>query len=492
MSTSPIGGEHRATLTRIARRAMLQRGLLPDFSAAALAELGALPPAIAEQDAALRDLRHLPWCSIDNDESRDLDQLSVAQVLAGGQVQLRVALADVATSVARGSALDAHARHNTTSVYTPAVVFSMLPERLSTDLTSLNYGADRRALVVEMQIAADGSVGDAAVYAALVRNGARLSYNGVAAWLDGGSLPAAVAAVPGLEENLRLQDAVGQRMKQLRQEHGALNFESRAARAVFAGDQVSALQVDRPNRAQALIADFMIAANGVTARYLAAQNFPALRRVVRVPKRWERIVTLAAEHGERLPADPDPRALNAFLLRRKAADPLRFADLSLSIIKLLGPGQYVAQPPGDHASPGHFGLAVGDYTHSTAPNRRYPDLVTQRLLMAAQAGQTPPYAVEELESLATHCTAMEDAAKKVERQVGKSAAAMLLQSRIGQQFDAIVTGAADKGTWVRLVQPPVEGKLIRGYAGVDVGDKIRVQLLHTDVEQGFIDFTKVD
>jgi exoribonuclease-2 len=471
---------------------MLERGLLPDFSAEALAELGRIQTPATTNDAQVRDLRHLLWASIDNDDSRDLDQLTVAEVLPGDKIKILVAVADVDSVVNRGSAIDGHASHNTTSVYTAAVIFSMLPEKLSTDITSLGFGADRLVVVIEMVVGNDGSLQDSAVYRALVRNRAKLAYNSVAAWLEGGRMPEAVAAVAGLDENLRIQDRAAQRMKELRQVHGALSFESLEARPIFDGEAIRGLEAEKPNRAKDLIADFMIAANGVTARYLSSRKFPSLRRVVRTPKRWERIVEIARQRGFQLPADPDPKPLEAFLVKEKAADPLRFPDLSLSIIKLMGPGEYVADCPGAVAPPGHFGLAVGDYTHSTAPNRRYPDIVTQRLLKAALAAQPAPYGNDDLDALAKHCTEEEDAAKKVERQVGKSAAALLLDSRIGETFDAIVTGAAAKGTWVRLLDPPVEGRLVRGFEGVDVGQKVRVQLTRTDVEQGFIDFTRVD
>ena len=483
--------QHRAVLQRLARRAMLQRGLLPDFSAEALAELGRIRAAAALDGGQVRDLRHLLWASIDNDDSRDLDQLSVAEPMPGDQVKIRVAVADVDSVVKSGTAIDDHARHNTTSVYTAAVTFSMLPERLSTDLTSLGLNEDRLAVVVEMVIGADGFLQDSGIGRACVRNRAKLAYNSVAAWLEGGSMPQAVAAVPGLDENLRIQDRAAQRMKALRQDHGALTLETLEARPVFDGDRLRGLEVERTNRAKEIIADLMIAANGVTARYLSSRQFPSLRRVVRTPKRWDGIVAIARQRGVKLPSQPDAKSLNEFLVKQQAADPPGFPDLSLAVIKLMGAGQYVADFPGDAAPPGHFGLAVGDYTHSTAPNRRYPDIVTQRLLKAALAGQPAPYGKADLEALATHCTEEEDAAKKVQRQVGKSAAAMLLESRIGERFEAIVTGAADKGTWVRLVNPPVEGRLVQGLPHVDVGQRIAVELVRTDVEQGFIDFKQV-
>ena len=488
---------HRAILRHIAERVMLERGLEPTFAPAVaqeLAGLGSLPPAVdrAGQDAAVRDLTALPWCSIDNDDSRDLDQLTVSDAGTGGDVTIRVAVADVDALVKDGSAIDAHARHNTTSVYTAAEIFPMLPERLSTDLTSLNPGQDRLAIVVEMVVAGDGTLRSSDVYRARVHNQAQLTYNGVAAWLTGpGPTPAAIGAVPGLEETLRAQDRIAQVLRQQRQLHGALRFETTRAKPVFEGDTLHELEEERPNRAKNLIEDFMIAANGTTARFLEAQRFPSIRRVVRTPKRWDRIVALAKEHGFTLPETADPVALDAFLDHARAADPLRFADVSLAVIKLLGAGEYVAEQPGVEA-PGHFGLAVKDYAHSTAPNRRYPDLITQRLLKAAIGGQAPPYAYDALQALASRCTQQEDAANKVERQVGKSAAALLLASRIGETFDALVTGASAKGTFARLLTVPAEGRVVRGFEGAEVGDRIRVQLSAVDVERGFIDLKRVD
>ena len=482
--------QHRNILKKIAHRVMLERGLLPEFSKEAEEELAAITAPAAADSGQVRDLRDLLWCSIDNDDSRDLDQLTVAEKMPDDCTKLLIAVADVDAIVRVGSAIDAHAKHNTTSVYTDAEIFPMLPEKLSTDLSSLNLHEDRLAIVVEIVISDDGTVTSSDIYRATVRNRAKLAYNSVAAWLEGnGPLPEA-AAVEGLAENLQLQDQAAQKMKTYRHEHGALDFETIQTRALFDNDEVRDLEERRRNRAMDIIEDLMVAANGVTARYLASRNFPSLRRVVRIPKRWERIVEVAAEHDYTLPQRPDPKALEQFLVKAKTDDPLRFPDLSLTIIKLMGAGEYVAEFPGQTA-PGHFGLAVKDYSHSTAPNRRYPDLITHRLLKAALSGGEIPYQREELETLAQHCTAQEDAADKVERQVGKSAAALLLESRIGEKFDAIVTGAADKGTWVRIFHPPVEGKLMEGFRGVDVGDKIRVQLLRTDVDRGFIDFRKV-
>jgi len=477
---------------------MIERGLLPDFSAAALAELSKTQaPAVKKgapngKESQIRDLRELLWASIDNDDSRDLDQLTLAEALPAGKVKILIAIADVEGIVKNGSAIDQHARHNTTSVYTAAEIFPMLPEVISTDITSLNLNEDRLAIIIEMDIAVDGSIQDSDIYQAWVYNHAKLAYNSLAAWLEGnGPMPEAVVAVPGLDENLRLQDQAAQRMKNLRHVHGALSLETIEAKPVFDGDQIRTLEMEEKNRAKELIEDLMIAANGVTARYLSARKFPSIRRVVRTPKRWERIADIANEHASKLPGKPDSKALEEFLIKEKAADPMRFPDLSLTVIKLLGNGEYVAELPIGNAS-GHFGLAVKDYGHSTAPNRRYPDLITQRLLKAALEGQPVPYKFDELDSLAAHCTAAEDAANKVERQVEKSAAALLLEARIGDQFDAIVTGASEKGTWVRLLSLPVEGKLMQGFDGMDVGDRLRVQLSDTNVERGYIDFKKVN
>ena len=482
--------QHRAILQNIARGAMIDRGLFPDFSPEALAELDRIEATAAANSEAILDLTNLPWASIDNDDSRDLDQLTVAEVMPGDQVKILVAVADVDSMVKKGSAVDDHARHNTTSVYTAAKIFPMLPEKLSTGLSSLNFNADRLSIVIEMVIGPDGSLQDSNIYRARVRNHAKLAYNSVAAWLEGkGAVPEAVAAVMALDENLRMQDRAAQSLRNLRHVHGALSLETIKAKPIFHGDELRDLEVEYKNRATDIIEDFMIAANGVTARYLASGKFPSIRRVVRTPKRWDRIVEIAGERQFRLPADPDPKALDEFLIREKAADPLRFLDLSLAVIKLLGAGEYMAQLPGDTA-PGHFGLAVRDYAHSTAPNRRYPDLITQRLLKAALEGNSWPYSKDELDALAKHCTEGEDAVDKVERQVDKSAAALLLESRINEQFDAIVTGASDKGTWVRLLHMPVEGKLVHGFDGLDVGDRVRVQLISTNVERGFIDFKK--
>jgi exoribonuclease-2 len=488
--SDPGRAHHRPILQRIAHRAMIERGLAPDFPPGALAELEAIDGPATPDGESVRDLRNLVWCSIDNDNSRDLDQLTVAEAMAGEAVRVRVAIADVDALVRKDSALDEHAQNNTTSVYTAAEIFPMLPEKLSTDLTSLNRDEDRMAVVTEIVLAADGALQSSDVYRAMVRNRAKLDYHSVAVWLGGGTVPEEISAVSGLDENLRLQDRVARKMKALRHRNGALSLETIEARPVFDGDELKDLEESAKDRAKDIIEDFMIAANGVTARYLESKGFASLRRVVRVPRRWDGIVELAKEQGSTLPREPDAKALEQFLVKAKAADPLRFPDLSLSVVKLLGAGEYMVERPGQDVE-GHFGLAVKDYAHSTAPNRRYPDLITQRLVKASLAGQSQPYPDDELELLAKHCTQTEDAAQKVERQVAKSAAAILLQSRIGEQFDGIVTGVSDKGTWVRLLHPIVEGRLESGAQGLDVGRRVRVRLVRTDVDRGFIDFKRV-
>jgi len=486
--TPPVPLPDRLLLQRIAHRVMQERGLEPDFPRPALAELGEIRGAAAPEGPDVRDLRSLLWCSIDNDDSRDLDQLTVAEALSDGAVRAIVAIADVDSLVRKQSALDSHARRNTTSVYTVAATFPMLPEKLSTDLTSLGPGADRMAMVVDMAFGRDGSLKMSEHYRALVRNRAKLAYNAVAAWLDGaGPVPPDVATVPGLDDNLRLQDALAQKLKIRRQRKGALDLETIQARPVFDGATLKDLAPDKKNRAKEIIEDLMIAANGATARFLASRRRSSLRRVVRTPKHWDLIVELAAQKGGSLPVEPDSKALADFLAAAKVADPLRFPDLSLSVIKLMGAGEYVLERP-DGASAGHFGLAVQDYTHSTAPNRRYPDVITQRLLKAAIDGAPAPYGDGELETLARHCTEAEDAAKKVERQVAKSGAALLLRSRVGERFDALVTGCNSQGVWVRIAQPPIEGKLVTGFDCSKVGNALRVELVGVDVERGYIDF----
>jgi ribonuclease R len=491
MDLQEFENNHRRILELIADRVMKERGLAPEFSQQALDELGKLqPPAAAPGMPGFADLTQLLWCSIDNDDSRDLDQLTAAEQMPDGTVKVLVAIADVDSLVKEGMALDGHAHQNTTSVYTAARIFPMLPERLSTDLTSLNRDEDRRSMVIEMIVVADGSVSSSNVYPAIVRNKAKLAYNSVAAWLEGtGAMPEPLASVSGLDANLRLQDATAQKMRGLRFANGALGLETAEGKARFENDVIIGIEEEQKNRATDIIEDFMIAANGVSARFLAGRGFPSLRRVVRTPKRWNRIVELALQHGYKLPPEPDSKALDDFLNLQREHDPVTFPDISLAVVKLLGAGEYIAELP-DEPPIGHFGLAVKDYTHSTAPNRRYPDLITQRLLKAAVAGKPCPYANEELDALGLHCTEAEDAANKVERQVNKSAAALFLKSRVGEEFEAVVTGASPKGTWARILHTPIEGRLIHGYRKMDVGDRLRVKLVSVDVERGFIDFVK--
>ncbi len=477
-----------ADLRRIAHDAMLQHQMLPDYAADVLAQAAALTQPATAQDPSVRDLRSLPWSSIDNDDSLDLDQLEVSQPADNGATKILVAIADVDALVKKGSPIDVHASANTTSVYTSVQIFAMLPPKLSTGLTSLNANEERLAIVIEMTVGADGAITASDIYRAHVVNHAKLAYNSVAAWLDGtGPAPAALTAVAGMDAQLRAQDKAAQALRRVRHEQGALQLETLEVRAVFDAGVLSDLLPDETNRAKQLIEDFMVAANGVTARFLTQKGLPSLRRVLRAPARWDRIVALAAQTGDKLPAAPDAAALDAFLVARRRADPDTFPDLSLSVVKLLGSGEYAVELPGQ-TTPGHFGLAVKDYQHSTAPNRRYPDLIAQRLLKAALAAQPAPYGNDELATLAQHCTLQEDNAAKVERQVEKSVAAKLLSGRIGAQFDGIVTGVSDKGTWVRVTGPTVEGRIVQGYEGLDVGDRVHVRLTHTDVNRGFIDF----
>ena len=479
---------HRSDLVRIAMDAMRDRGLEPEFPARALQQLETLASAGQDDDPRIRDLTALPWCSIDNDDSLDLDQLTACGPLSNGAVKIFVAVADVDALVKKNSAIDQHAHINTTSVYTSARVFPMLPERLSTDLTSLNPGEERIAIVTEMVVDAEGAVTHSTVHRARVRNQAKLAYDAVAAWIEEGApLPEAARAVPGMDEQLRTQDAVAQRMRARRRQQGSLDLETFQPRAVFEGERVVDIRQQVQNRARQLIEEFMIATNTCTAQFLAQHGGSALRRVVRSPERWMRIVEVASKYGEALPKTPDSRALEGFLARQRKADPLRFPDLSLVIVKLMGSGEYVVE----HARGepiGHFGLAVRDYTHSTAPNRRYPDLVSLRMVKALLSGDHPPYGLTELATLAEHCTRQEDAAQKVERSVRKSEAALYLQGMVGQKFDAVVTGRTESATWVRIFTPPAEGLLVAGEFNLEVGQKIRVKLVGTNVERGFIDF----
>ena len=484
---------HTPDLHAIARGAVVGAGFEPDFPAEAAAELEGAARALARaaSDPRVRDLRGLLWSSIDNRESRDLDQVEYAERDGGGGYRVLVGIADVDAFVPAGSAIDRHAAVNTVSVYTPAEVFPMLPPRLSTDLSSLVEGEDRLAVVMELAVGADGEVASKQVYRALVRNRAKMDYGSAGAWLEGaGTAPEALERVPGLEEQVRLQDEIARALRGLRRRAGALELErAELVPVVDEAGRVVRLEERRHNRAQEIIESLMVAANISMAELLQDEGVPSLRRVVRAPERWPRIAETAAALGDRLPPEPDPRALADFMARRREAAPEDYAELSLSVLKMLGPGDYMVEEPGLDQE-GHFGLAVGDYTHSTAPNRRFPDLVTQRCLKSAAARAPAPYTRGELELIAARCNVMESAARKVERRMRKVAAAVLLADRVGETFDAVVTGAKAKGTFARTLSPPVSGRVVRGWRGLDVGDRVRVRLLSTDPERGFIDFAR--
>ncbi|HXM20059.1 MAG TPA: RNB domain-containing ribonuclease [Terriglobales bacterium] len=482
-------------LQATAKQIMLAHGFEPDFPpdvAQQLAELKAHPPQVAP-GGVVRDLRNLLWSSIDNDTSRDLDQIEVAERLPNGDIKVMVGIADVDAFVPKhsppsNSPIDQHAAKETTSVYAGVRIFPMLPEELSTGVTSLLENGDKLSVVIEFTVDAAGSVSSSNVYRAIVRNKAQLAYNAVGGWLEGtGPAPAKVAASTELQAQLKLQDQGAQALKSQRYQHGALSLETSEVQPVILNQQIVDVAKQTKNHATDLIEDFMIAANGVVARML--EKVSSLRRIVKTPERWDRIVQLANAHGGKLPPDPDSKALNDFLVMRKAADPDHFADLSLAVIKLIGPGEYVLERPGDPEQ-GHFGLAVQDYTHSTAPNRRFPDIVTQRLIKAMLASQPAPYSDDELAAIASNCTLKEDAARKVEREMSKRLAAIAMSRRIGETFDALVTGVTPKGTFVRVMQPHVEGLLAQGQQGLDVGDKLRVKLIRTDVQRGYIDFAR--
>jgi VacB/RNase II family 3'-5' exoribonuclease len=478
---------HRGRLRAIAARVMRERGLEPVFSRQALEQAERLQAPEASIGSQLTDLRKMPWCSIDNDDSLDLDQLSVAHPLPDGGIRVRVAIADVSSSVPQHSPIDQHAERNTTSVYTPAEKFPMLPDRLSTDLTSLNPDEDRIAMIIDFTVSPHGRLSGSTVYRGLVRNKAKLAYAAVGAWLEGaGPLPSA-AGSPLIQAQLRLQDAAAVSLQEHRARSGALELETIEVEHRFDGDRLLGLARQAHNRATSLIANLMIASNGVTSRFLEERGFPVIRRVVRTPEHWDLIRVIADEFGSPLPAEPSALALSTLLVARQAADPTTFPDFSLTIIKLLGRGEYVVDAPGKGAT-GHFALAVRDYSHSTAPNRRFPDLLTQRLLLAAIAEARPSYEFEELRVLARHCTDQEDAANRVERHLRKSAAALVVEHRIGERFDAFVTGASEKGSYVRVIDPMIEGRLVVARPTLNIGDHLSVRLVGVNVERGFIDF----
>lgn len=478
-------------LTKIARRAMIENGFAPAVPPEAIdaAESLRKKPLNLRADSVVRDLRHLPWSSIDNESSRDLDQVEYAEKLPSGDIKLLVAIADVDALVPKNSSIDRFASKNTISVYAANHVFPMLPEQLSTNLTSLNEEVDRFAVVIEMIVRESGDVRTSDVYRAIVHNYAKLSYEEIGAWLDeNADAPETFVRIKDLEAQIRLQLETAKRLYQLRKRNGALEFETIEAAPVVSGGAIADLKTERrENSARRIIENFMIAANVETAEFLEKHHFLSLRRVVKIPARWNRIVETARSFGENLPENPDSVALAEFLERRREADAVHFPDLSLSIIKLLGAGEYVVQKPDEDAG-GHFGLAVQDYAHSTAPNRRYADLIVQRLLKAAISGKDSPYTSEELDKIAAHCNERESRARKVERQIRKTIAASVMASRVGEIFDAIVTGVNRSGTFARTLRPPVDGRIVAGEAGLEVGDKVRVKLIDTDAEKGFIDF----
>jgi exoribonuclease-2 len=487
MTTKPL-----YNLDTIAKSALLERGFIPDFSPVIDQEVNALSePSFPIPDLDAKDLRKLLWFSLDNDDSRDLDQLTYAEKTPEGGYKIFVAVACVNVLVKKLSAVDSRAANNTTSIYTPTKIFPMLPERLSTDLTSLNPDKDRVAVVFEGALSSEGTLQDYSIYFAYVHNYAQLAYDSVSKWLDGGAPLDKITAIEGLEQQIRLQDSIAQILSKLRHVQGALSLETIEPHTIVSDGVPVAIDLMPKNRGRFLIENFMIVANTISARFATVNKLAYLRRVVVIPKRWDKIVEVAGNYGVELPKNPDSIALEKFLATQKEKDPVTFPDLSLTVIKLLGSGEYRVFYPGKE-SPGHFGLALRDYTHSTAPNRRFPDLIVQRIITAFLQKQEMPYSQKELEGLAVHCTQKEDDADKVERRMRKSAAALVMSSDIGKEYEAIVTGAGEKGTWVRVLSPPVDGKLIKGMDSVDVGDRIKVKLLNTDVLNGFIDFGYVN
>lgn len=476
-------------LTRIARATMIEEGFKPDMPAAVDREVQQLDERTIVASASPRDLRQLLWSSIDNLTSRDLDQVEYVERETDNSIRVLIGIADVDTFVSKDSATDSYAFENTTSVYTGVKTFPMLPEGLSNDNTSLLEGKDRLAIVIEILVNPDGSVTTLDVFQALVHNHSKMSYETIGKWLDqDGDVPPEVSDVPELEQQVRLQLEASQRLSEVRKQNGTLRLETNQASPIIDDNQqIVDFSIDERNSARDIIENFMVAANAGMAEFLERKGVTALRRVVHTPDNWPRIVEIARELDETLPSDPDPRALADFLERRRKVDPDHFPDLSLAVVKLLGPGDYVVQSPGQ-PSPGHFGLAVHRYTHSTAPNRRYADLITQRLLKACLAQRSSGYSVDELNRIAEHCNDRESAARKVERKMRKVAAAVFMRDQVGEEFEAIVTGVAPKGTFARIVRPPVDGMVVKGEDGLKVGQKIRVKLLSTDPEKGFIDF----
>jgi exoribonuclease-2 len=476
--------KQETNLTTIAYQVMKDRGFIPDFSPAVINELSIIQKNYSLGNAK-HDHRDKLWVSIDNSDSKDLDQLTFAETDASGTYKLYVAIADVDGLVKKNSQIDGRAGQNTTSVYTPSIIFPMLPLELSTNLTSLNENADRQAVVVEIHVAADGGFELHDTYMALVRNHAKLAYDSVADWLE--SHKSLLNFSQEVHQQLTLQDQIARLIQDYRNRQGALNFETIEILPIMKDNMPVGLAAAVHNRAHELIENCMIAANASLSKYLEQKGVPILKRIVREPKRWDRIVELAKTLNTSLPAEPDAKALQNFLLKQRASNPAQFSELSLAMIKLIGRGEYILSAPGQN-SPGHFDLALQDYAHTTAPNRRYPDLIMQRLLKSHLNGQALPYKTKELSTIASYCTQKEDDATKVERHLRKSAAAIVMITQIGKKFQGLVTGASEKGTWVKIKNPPIEGKLVQGSANLDVGDSVEVELIAVDVAQGHIDF----
>ncbi len=469
--------------------AMQKYGFKPEFPRAVLREVDAIQPDIAKAIGKKgQDLRALLWSSIDNFDSQDLDQMEYCERGPEGEIHVRIAIADVDHYVPKHSQADQYAAYNGTSVYTGIVTYPMLPDRLSKGISSLLPGQDCRAVIIEYTVLPDGSVRHGSLSRAIVANKAKLIYEQVGDWLEGAApMPQFIHDVEGLEAQVRLQHEAALRLKKFRTAQGALELETIEAEPLVENGAVKDLVVQKKNMARNLIEEFMVAANGTTVAFLGNAGIPMIQRIVRIPKHWDGIVLAAAMYRETLPNQPDAKALTEFLSRQKEADPIRFPDLSLTIVKLMGAGEYVPLDPGEQPL-GHFALAVTDYTHGTAPNRRYVDLIIQRLVKTVIDNVESPYTTEELVDQSAWLTEKEKGSKKVERYMRKAAAAVLLQDRIGASFEALVTGASEKGTYVRLISPPAEGRVMQGQQGLHVGEKVRVTLLKTDPLNGFVDF----
>jgi exoribonuclease II len=530
------GGGHRQhvdadhfDLAQAALDEMHEAGFKPEFGPGVAEQVDEIRTSLrkefvqAEPGFGVPDLRNLVWSSIDNDTSRDLDQIEVAERIADG-IRVHVAIADVARAVEQDSPIDKHAQAQTQTIYTAVKNFPMLPLELSTGMTSLNENGDRMAVMMSFTVGSNGEMSDEQISRAWVRNRAQLAYSRVGPWIDahagaasgvGVSLqeveqlrsdsarqgedlngPAFVDDANGRElaeslgDQLVLQARATQLLHRARIQNGALEFHRGEAEPVIADGRVVSVQDVIQNQAMYLIEDLMVAANGVMARALRKGGRSGLQRVVKVPQRWDRIVSLAAEHKWDLPVNPDSVALNNFLAHMRDTDTDHYPDLAVAVIKLMGPGEYMLMTADDDPT-GHFGLAVRDYTHSTAPNRRFPDIVTQRVLHAMMEGAPAPYSDAELAAIATHCNEADTALRKIERAMQKRVAAVAMAHRIGEVFRGVVTGASEKGVYVRVIDPPFEGRIIQNAEGLDVGDRVSVKLLHTDPARAFIDFARI-